>query len=78
MERLVDLAIVPEDLAAAVVGLRAVRVRDERFIEPRQRFFGPTAVRCFHRLIQAIPIPIDSFHGPSSPEVGRFWSAPAI
>ena len=68
VECLVDLAVVPEDFAPAVVGFRAVRVRDERFIEPRQRLIGPTAMRCFHRLIQTIPIPVDSFHSPSLEE----------
>ncbi len=64
VERLVDLALVPEDLAAAVVRLRAVRMGAQRLVEPRQRLVRAPAVGRLHRLVQAIPVPIVVFHGP--------------
>ena len=64
VERLVDLALVPEDLAATVVRFGALRLGSQRLVEPRERFFGAPAVGRLHRLIQTIPIAVFFFHLP--------------
>ena len=57
-EGLVDLALVPQDLAATVVGLGAIRMRLQRLVEPSERLVGAATVRSLHRLVEAIPITI--------------------
>jgi hypothetical protein len=62
VERLLDAALVPEDLAAAVVRLGSVRVRLQRLVEPGQRLVRAAAVGRFHRLVQAIPVAVVVSH----------------
>ena len=76
VHRLVDLAFVPEDLAAAVVRLRAVRMRAQRLFEPSQGLIGASTVRGFHRLVEAIPIPIVVRHAAELRRAGA--AAPAL
>ena len=57
-QRLVDPAVVPEDLAATVMGLGAVGMDAQRLVEPGERLLDPPAVRGLHRLVQAIPVAI--------------------
>ena len=72
VQRLVDLGIVPEDLAATVVRLGTLGPRPQGLIQPGKRLFGAPTMRCFHRLIQAIPISLDIIHCPSlEDEPGR-------
>ena len=66
VERLFDAPLVPEDLAAAVVGLGAVGMGAQRLVEPRERLVGAPAVGRLHRLIEAIPVPIVVLHAPSA------------
>ena len=67
---LVDLRLVPEDLAAAVVRLGSVRVGAQRLVEPGQGFVGTPAVRRLHRLVETIPVAILVLHGPFRPSGG--------
>ena len=69
-ERFLDLAFIPQNLAAAVVGLGAFGMGLQRFIEPGERLIGAPAVLGLHRLIEAIPVTVLVFHRPS-PEGGR-------
>ena len=63
-QRLVDAAIVPEDLAAAVVGFGAIGMDAQRLVEPGERLFDAPAMRRLHRLVQAIPVAILVFAHP--------------
>jgi hypothetical protein len=63
VERFLDAALVPQDLAAPVVRLGTVRVRLQRLVEPGERLVRAPAVGGFHRLIQAIPVAIVVSHG---------------
>jgi len=74
VKRLVDLALVPEDLAAAVVRLGAFRMRAQGLVQPGKRLLRAATVGRFHRLVQTIPVPIIALHG--SPEKGSRGPAP--
>lgn len=58
VQRLVDPGVVPENLAAAVVGLGAVGVLLQGLVEPGHRLVGMATVRGFHGLVQAVPVSI--------------------
>jgi hypothetical protein len=65
VERLFDLALVPQDLTAAVVGLGALGMREQRLVEPGERLLGAATVRGLHRLVETVPVAIVVLHGDS-------------
>ena len=58
VERLVDAALVPVDLATPVVGLGASRMHAQRFVEPGKSLLDPAAVGSLHGLIQTVPVAV--------------------
>ncbi len=57
-QRLVQATVVPEDLAATVVGLGALGMHAQGFVEPGERLLDPSTVGGLHGLVQAVPVAI--------------------
>ena len=69
VQGLVDPTFVPKDLAASVVGFGAGRVGLQGLVEPGKGLVDPTAMRRFHRLIEAVPVAIlIVLHGSGAPD----------
>ena len=61
-QRLLRLALVPQDLAAAVVRLGAFGMRLDGLIQERQRGLGAAFLRGLHRLVEVVPVAVLVLH----------------